>query len=291
MEKINKTNKKNKTTNNILTINKCMEQVDMVDYYITKNILKIISNKKNLDFIKLNIFLLSINNKNNKNALIILLENNKYNLIKELIEYDYKIINYKNIYENNFFKSLLSYDFFYDLILDLIKKLEKKYIVYVLTYKNKLNNNFIDNLIILLNSNDKYYYLENNNKNLINKLIDITYNIYLLDSEKYTLVISKLCKIIKNQNFLMDIFKKFQINNFDIYPDPDSNLFLCIDYLIYNEFFDVLIYLLDKINYIEFTNIDDNIIFKLCENPNLNIQTKSNIIIQILYKMTFAFRF
>ena len=58
MEKINKTNKKNKTTNNILTINKCMEQVDMVDYYITKNILKIISNKKNLDFIKLNIFLL-----------------------------------------------------------------------------------------------------------------------------------------------------------------------------------------------------------------------------------------
>ena len=32
--------------NNKLTIAKCMEQVDMTDYYITKNILKIISNKK-----------------------------------------------------------------------------------------------------------------------------------------------------------------------------------------------------------------------------------------------------
>ena len=61
----------------ILTIDKCMEQIDMTDYYITKNILKIVSNKKNFEFIKSNIFLLSINNKNNKNALIILLENGK----------------------------------------------------------------------------------------------------------------------------------------------------------------------------------------------------------------------
>ena len=44
----------------ILTIDKCMEQIDMTDYYITKNILKIVSNKKNFEFIKSNIFLLSI---------------------------------------------------------------------------------------------------------------------------------------------------------------------------------------------------------------------------------------
>ena len=51
---------------NKLTIAKCMEQVDMTDYYITKNILKIIVDKKNFEFLKNNIFLLGLNNKNNK---------------------------------------------------------------------------------------------------------------------------------------------------------------------------------------------------------------------------------
>lgn len=275
---------------NILTIEKCMEQVDLIDYYITKNILKIIANKKNYEFIKLNIFLLSINNKNNKNALIILLENGKFKIIKQLVEYDHEILNYKNIHENNLFKLMLSIDFFYDLILNLIEKLERKYIIHLITCKNKYEQNFIDNLIVLLNSNSQFYYLTSSNdikKNeLLNKLLNITHAIYLLDIEKYTLMINKLCKTIKNQNFLIDIFKKIQINNFDIYPD--SNLFSCIDYLIFNEYFVVLLYLLDKINYIEFTNIDDNIIFNLCENSKLDNKTKSDIVIQILYKSNIA---
>lgn len=271
---------------NNLTVSKCLEQVDMIDYYITKNIIKITSNKKNLEFIKSNIFLLSITNKNNKNALIILLENNKFTLIQELIEFDFEILNFKNIYENNLFKLLLSYDYFYDIISDSIKNLERKYIIKIITQKNKLKHNFIDNLIVLLNSNYKYYYSENSednyNKKQINKLIEICKNIYLLDAEKYIFFINKLCKIISNQDFLMDILKKFEINNLDIYPD--FNLFLPIDYLILNEYFNVLIFLLDKINYIEFINIDDNIIFKLSENLNIDIETKSNIIIQILHK-------
>lgn len=278
---------------NILTINKCMEQVDMTDYYITKNILKIAENKKKIEFIKLNIFLLSINNKNNKNALIILLENGKYELVKELIEFNNEILNYKNIHENNLFKILLSYDFFYDLILNSIKKLERKYIIQIITHKNKYGHNFIDNLIILLDSNSNFYYPETNvnygdKKKLLSKLIEISYNIYMLDADKYTEIIIKLCKVIKSQNFLLDIFKYYNIDNLDIYPD--SNLYLCVDYLIINEYFDVLTYLLDKINYIEFTNIDDNIIFKLCENTKLeiDIKTKSNIIIQILHKSNIA---
>lgn len=275
---------------NILTIDKCMEQVDMIDYYITKNILKIVENKKNLKFVESNIFLLSINNKNNKNALMILLENGKYELVKKLIDYDYEILNYKNIHENNLFKLLLTFDYFYDFILNLIEKLERKYIIQIITCKNKYNHNFIDNLIVLLNSNYQFYYLTSNNgddkKKLIDKLIDIVCSIYLLDIEKYTFMINKLCKVIKNQNFLMDIFKKIKIDNLDIYPD--SNLLLCIDYLIFNEYFDVLLYLLDKINYIEFTNIDDNIIFKLCDNQNIDNKTKANIIIQILYKSNIA---
>ena len=36
---------------NNLTIDKCIEKVDMIDYYITKNIIKIVSNKSNFKFI------------------------------------------------------------------------------------------------------------------------------------------------------------------------------------------------------------------------------------------------
>jgi len=273
---------------NKLTIAKCMEQVDMTDYYITKNILKIIVDKKNFEFLKNNIFLLGLNNKNNKNPLIILLEGGKFNQVEKLINYNFEILNFKNIHENNLFKLLLGYDYFYDLILNSIKNLERSFIINIITYTNKLGNNFIDNLIVLLNSNYIYYYKDdnNNNKILLKKLIDIGYNIYSLDAEKYTLIINKLCKMISDQNYLMDILKYFNIDNFDVYPD--LNLYLCVDYLVLNEYFEVLLYLLDKINYIEFTNIDDNIIFKLCENPNIDNKIKSDTVIKILNKSNIA---
>lgn len=272
--------------NNNLTISKCMEKVDMIDYHITKNILKIVSNKKNFNFIKTNIFLLSINNKNNKNSLIILLENEKFKIVEELINYNYVILNFKNIHENNLFKLLLNYSYFYDLILKKIGDLERKFIIKIITLINKKGNNFIDNLITLLNINSEYYYSNNSNnsnkKILLNKLLQITKQVYLLDAEKYTFIITKLCKSIDKQIFLMDILKMMKIDNFDVYPD--YNLLTCIDYLVLMEHFDALIYLLDKINYITFTNIDDNIIFKLCENSSIDKKTKSDIIIQILYK-------
>lgn len=294
---------------NNLTIDKCIMQVDMVDYYITKNILKIISNKKNYEFILNNIFILSINNGNNKNSLIILLENGKYEIISKLIEHNYEILNYKNILENNLFKSLLAYDYFYDLILNKIKNLDRKYIIHIITCENARGHNFIDNLVILIDSNTKYFFScsnelningnktisnkmnsdKTNNKILLTKLmklIEIAHNIYLLDAEKYTYIITKLSKDINDENFLLDIFKKFNINNFDVYPD--NNLLTCIDYLILNEYYSTLIYFLDKINYIEFTNIDDNLVFKLCEDSNVDIDTKTKIIIQILHKSNIA---
>ena len=277
----------NKNNNNILSIDKCMEQVDMTDYYITKNIFKIISNKNNFNFLKNNIFLLAINNKNNKNSLIILLEGGKFKQVKKLIESDYAILNFKNINENNLFKSLLGYEYFYDMILDLIKKLERVYVIQLITCKNKFDYDFIDNIIVLLNANYQYYYYKDDEKKkILLKLIEITHNIYLLDAEKHTFLITKLCKIISNEDYLMDILNTYHIDNFDVYPD--SNLYLCIDYLFFNEYFNVLSFLLDKINHIEFTNIDDNIIFRLCENPNVNIKTKSDIIMKILYKSNIA---
>ena len=271
---------------NTLTIEMCLEQVDMIDYYITKNILKIILNQKNFDFIKNNIFLLFVNNKNNKNSLVILLENKKFKIIEKLINFNNDILNFKNIYENNLFKLLLSYDYFYDLILKKIINLDRTFVIKIITQKNNLDTNFIDNLITIINSNDYLYYLDNNDyrKKLLNKIIDIAYNIYLLDLEKHTLLINKLCKRILNENYLLEIFKKFKINNFDIYPD--SNLYLCIDYLIINKYFNVLLYLLDKINYIEFTNIDDNVVFTLLDK-NID-KIKFDIIMKILYKSNIA---
>lgn len=280
--------KKNNQELNDLTIPICMKQVDMVDYYITKNILKMISNKKNFEFVKSNIFLLSINNLNNKNSLIILLENGKYDIIDKLINHDYNILNYKNIDENNLFKSMLCYNYFYDFIANLISNLEKNFIINIITFQNTDGKNFIDNLITLLNLNDKYYYnnSDDDKKILLNKLINIAYCIYLLDSEKHTLLITKLSKVIFNQVFLLDIFKKFNIDNFDIFHDDD--LLTCIDYLIINEHLEVLLFLLDKVNYIEFTNFYDNIVFKFCENNNINLNIKSNILIQILNKSNIA---
>lgn len=290
MNKKNKNIKSNKKESNnkkdVLTIEKCLEQVDLIDFYITKNILGIILDSKKMEYIKSNMYLLSISNKNNKNSLIILLENNKFDIIKELIKINTDILNYKNIDENNFFKILLGYSEFYSTIENIIIDLDKNYVIKLLTSKNNNGYNFIDNLIILINSNVGYWNLENeiNNENtkLINQIIDIGKNIYLLDSEKNTFIITKLCKIINDEKHLEDILKYFEIEDFDIYPD--SNMLLCVDYLIFNDYYKVLKYLLDKINYIEFVNIDNNIIYKLLESPKIDLELKSNIVIKILRK-------
>lgn len=267
--------------NNKLTIEKCLESVDLIDLYITKNILKIIKNKKSFEFIKKNIFLLGITNKTNKNSLMILLENAKYEIVNNLILLDYHILNFKNVYENNLLKILLGYSYFYGLIIIYLKNCERDFVIKILTDSNNQNVNFIDNLITLINSADDDYLVYMNNL-LINNLLDILQYIYLLDYEKKTLVITKLCKSIKNENYLLEILKFFNINNFDIYPD--SNMLNCIDYLILSEYYEVIDYLLDKINYIEFTNIDDNLIFTFIQNSQIDIKIKSNIILKVISK-------
>ena len=272
-----KTSKKN----NILNIEKYMTQIDLVDYYITKNIIKIVKNKKEFEFIKSNDFLLSISNKNNKNALMILLESNKFKIIQELIDNNYNLLSYKNIYENNLFKLLLAYDYFYEYIQILIIKLDREFVLKILTEMNNTEVNFIDNLLFLININQNCY-VDNKCKNLIDKLIQIIKNIYLLDNEKITQIITKLCKIIYDSELLINIFKLIDINNFDIIPD--SNMLICLDYLILNESYDALIYLLDKINYVQFINLDNNLFFKLWESSKLDLKSKSELILIILRK-------
>lgn len=276
----------------ILFLNKCLQQVGMLDYYITKNILSMLKNKKQMNFIKSNIYLLSITNNNNKNSLIILLEAEKFETIKHLIDFEPNILNYKDIIENNLFSILLKYNYFYNYIENKINELDVYFVIKILTTKNKYNKNFIDKLIWLLNINMKYFYLNSSNEkisietqNLISQLtqlINITKTIYSIDSEKNTFIITKLCQLINNENYLLDILKLFNIDNFDIYFD--SNIYMCIDYLIFNEYFQTLVYLLEKINYIQFANIENNSIYTLLESPNINLEIKSEILLKILKK-------
>lgn len=268
---------RNKLNNDMNLIKKYLSTEDLIDNYITKNILKIIKNKKSFEFIKKNIFLLGVVNKNNKNSLLILLENGKYQIINELIYFNFQILNYKNADESNLLKNLLGYNYFYDYINDYIQKFDYHFVIKLLTSLNKNGKNFIDNLIMLIS-------IKNNNVNneYVSKLFIIIKSIYMLDCEKYTLIITKLCKMIKNEKYLQYIINLLEINNFDIYPD--KSMLNCIDYLIINNHLKMLDNLLDKINHIEFINIDDSLIFNLIENSEINIKTKSNLILKILSK-------
>lgn len=269
-------------TENAKNIDKYLYQTDLVDFYITKNILKIVSDDKLFNFLKLNIFLLGITNKNNKNSLMILLEAGQYEIVKKLTEFDYKILNYKNIHENNLIKILLAYEYFYDLINVWIEKLPRDFVIKIITETNSQGNNFIDNLISLLNFNHTYAYTNDQNNILLKKIITIGKSIYNLDCEKNTLYITKLCRFIGNEKFLYDIINFHQISNFDIYLD--SNLLNCIDYLILNEYYNVLDYFLDIVNYVEFVNVDDNVIFSFVQNKMVDLNVKTKIILKILEK-------
>ncbi len=276
--------------NIILTIDICLEQVDLIDLYITKNIIKLIENDNTYKFIKSNIFLLEVTNKNNKNSLNILIDNSRFDLIEQLIYYQPLILNFKNHNEINLIYTILAHDYFYDLINKIISNfnntISDNFIIKIITNKNNLEKDFIDMLIFLINTNKIFFYSteqkEISKKKLIKKILTITKNIYLLNYDNKTLLITKLCYMIDDENYLFDILKFININNFDFYTD--SNMLSCIDYLIINRYFIVLKYILDKINFIEFTNFDDNLVYKLCDLDDLNIRTRTELIIDIIKK-------
>lgn len=285
----NKLDKDKNKQDDILSVKKCLTQVDLVDFYITKNIVKIASNE--FEFLKSHIFLTGITNKNNKNGLIILLEANKYDIVKKLIENNPSILAYKNVYENNLIKTLLAYDYFYDLINDYILNYDRNFMIKILTKTNSQEVNFVDNLVSLINLNSTNITKSNSDLDtyenvLLKKTILMGKNIHLMDCEKQTLIITKLSKVIMDENFLLRIFKYFSMDNFDAYPD--KNLLNCIDYLIINGHYECLHYMLDKINHIEFINIDDNFLFKFVQDEGINLELRTNVILKILYKSNIA---
>jgi hypothetical protein len=272
---------------------KYISETTIVDYYITENIIILLEDNIFKNNIKENIILLGKVNKNGLNSLNILLENKKYDHIKEFIDFDYKILNYKNRNEKNIFQSLLLYIELTDYIKILIVRLSNENPLFL--YKLLLNydiyqNTFIDNCINILKINTNF----NKIKNILD-ILTLIKNFYdnqslkLINSSKinYTItLITKLCNQIKNNEYLYKILFYLDLKNFDIIPNNDG--FICLDYLQINKnnyFWIIIEYLIDRANYIKFVNKDNNIIFSIIES----IDRVNNISQEIIKKITKIF--
>lgn len=271
--------KERKEINKIVRYSK---NVSLMDCYITKNIKKIVENKKELEFIKENNFLLAITNKLGKNSLNILLENGNFEVIRELVDYDVRILRYKNRNEKTFFMSLLSDEKFYPLINDILKSKSNKIIENYFYFKIKLLSEmdingytFVDLCIEIINMNFEIKV------NKLIPIIKILKSVFELDKEELFLVITKLCRDIKNQEILLKIIEYINPKNLDIFPDPNNNT--CIDYLILEENFKTLNYLLDRIEHIYFINFEENSILLLLDN--LNGEKMTLEIIELIFKI------
>lgn len=262
-------------------------QVTLTDFYITKNINTLVNNPTELQFIKEHNFVLGITNKIGKNSLNILLENansenSNIKILIELINLDVRILRFKNSNEKTFLMSIISNEDFYSLINTLLEKNTNPTIANYNQFKITLlsetdinNNSVIDLCIELLNINYNYPVKK------LNSLFLILRQIYLLDKEEIFLLINKLCRDIKDENLLLSIFKFIKPENLDIHPDSYNNT--CVDYLINNEKFSVLDYLLDKIEHIYFVNFEENSIFNLLNDFTNQIDNKNHI--DILFKI------
>ncbi len=275
-------------------IDEYLEQVDMIDLFITKNINKIIKNKKQLDFIKSNLFLIGSNNKIRKNSLRLLLDDHEYKIVDTLINFNPLILDFKNTNQTNLFQMIITIDYFYDLVLRILENLDIIFLTKILTNKD---NNFVDSIDLILSiitSNQELLLSDNifdTNTNIykqFNQILKILKSIYELDIEGKIFLITRLCYYIKNEKLLLKIIKYIKPNNFDIYPD--SNLFTCVDYLFMNDNIEVLTYLISRINYIYFLNTDINLVFEFIKRIK-EISIEKSIQIDMLIELLFQIYF
>ena len=80
--------------------------------------------------------------------------------------------------------------------------------------------------------------------------------IYELDKEELFLTITKICREVANKEILQNILDYINPKNLDIYPDLNNNT--CIDYLIFEDNFKTLNFLIDRIEHIYFVNFEEN---------------------------------
>lgn len=257
-------------------MDKYIEKVNITEIYITKNILKIFSDKEKYEqdynYIIKNPFLLRINNTDLINSITILINNNYVSDVIELLNLHPQIITY------NIINKLIYKPEYYETILNIFKNKDNCNLIKKIT-KLDAEGDFIENLIYILNKNKDL--IENETiKNEILLLFGMIKEIYDLDDEKNTLIITILCKSIKSEKLLLDIFEFINIQNFDICYNYYINT-SPLDYLFFNQYISVIEYLIDRLNYIYFSDINDillfdyfknhiNILFKILEKSNIH---------------------
>jgi len=235
-----------------------LKKIDLIDYYITKNIIKLVENKESFNFLLNNIFLLSIVNKINKNSLIILLENKKYDYLKKIIKTNNDVLKFKNYNENTLFNVLLQHNYFYDTLIEIIKNFRYSLVIFLIKNKNNKNQNFINLICVLLNEHKDF-----TNKDYL-KIIEIFNAIIDLNCEKSILLITTLCSSIKNDNLLEDILKRIIRKDTQLYSD--QYLLNGIDYLLLKDFTKSLKFLVNNIKKIKFCNFENPFILTYVKN-------------------------
>jgi len=289
--KKDKNNKKNKDKDkdNEL-IKKYNSRISLIDYYITKNINSLVKSKTEYNFIKNNNYLLGLTNNLGKNSLNILLENSNYEIIKKLIEYDVRIINYKNTMEQNLLQSLITYEENYPLINKILEQQSTNIFTDYNEYNNFkikiLSNKDINGIDLIDQCIELIKLSVNFNIERIIPIISILKSINNLDKEDIFIIITKLCREITNSKLLFAIIKQINPTHIDIYPDEHN--YTCIDYLILEDNIEILDYLIDRIDHIYFVNYEENSIFLLLNNinnNNLNINQSHNKLIEIIFRI------
>jgi hypothetical protein len=256
---------------------KYLEKVDLIDYYITKNINKLVENRESYEFITENPFLLGVVNKSNKNSLIILLENKKYDIVMDLIKDNNNLLEIKNYNENTLFNILLQYNNFYDLIIDVIKSYDFSLVMKLLINKNKDGDSFINLLIKLMNNCSEC----KNKLSEYDKVIVMFKSIINLDKEKELLLITTLCKKISNKDVIHDILEKIITKKTVVYSD--ENLLNGVDYLLLKNNIVSLNFLMTNVYRVKFCSFENLFVFEYIEDNSLDKMT-TNIILRLLEK-------
>jgi hypothetical protein len=262
-----------------------IKQISNTELEITKNILLYVKDPNKYEYIKDNLILLGFNNKLGKNSLNILIDYKEYDIIKDLIKTNYKILNFKNLVEKNLLQSLILVDNLNIYILELLQFIyvkNKSFLNKIILHVDKTKNNFIDMLIILINKNNNLNNNLNNNDddkyNFIKPLLNILKFLFKINSLSQ-LIINKLCVKIDNDDFLFYLLNKININNIEITQTLNNHL--CIDILFFNNHIKSFNYIINNASIINFKNVDDNIIFNLVNSINQNVP---KLIIEILNK-------
>ena len=274
-------------------INEYLRETTSIDYYITENIISLVLDENFIKTLKRNTILLGKTNKIGDNSINILLENGKYEFIKDFIEFDIKILDIKNRRQKNTLQILLIYPEMYEYLIEIITKLIERnplFLNKLIKNEDIFKKNFIDNCVEIIKINTDI--------NKVNKILEIIGYIrnfnenYNKNINFSTDILNKLCKEIDNNDYLILIIKFLDLNNLEIFPDGNDNL--CFDYLVSKKdpnIWNLLETILERTTYIKFVNKENNIIFSLLYtidpilegNPLLKDKI-SNILTEIILK-------